>query len=164
MNKKGILFIISAPSGSGKTTLCNRLAESMGKINRSISMTTRPPRAGEKDGIDYIFIQKEEFLKRFEKDGNTSKMEILERLEIKAPVDIKERIRSVNDKQKELIKERIQRIDDPEMIKILTPKLESRPILLQELKERDNNLRNMEQIQLKQKMRQTDIKRSDTVK
>lgn len=109
-------------------------------------------------------VKKEEFLKRFEKDGNTSKMEILERLEIKAPVDIKERIRSVNDKQKELIKERIQRIDDPEMIKILTPKLESRPILLQELKERDNNLRNMEQIQLKQKMRQTDIKRSDTVK
>ena len=68
MKKKGILFIISAPSGSGKTTLCNRLAESMGKINRSISMTTRPPRAGEKDGIDYIFIQKEEFLKRKKKN------------------------------------------------------------------------------------------------
>ena len=68
MKKKGILFIISAPSGSGKTTLCNRLAESMGKINRSISMTTRPPRAGEKDGIDYIFIQKEEFLKRRKKN------------------------------------------------------------------------------------------------
>ncbi len=64
MKKKGILFIISAPSGSGKTTLCNKLVESLGKISRSISMTTRPPRAGERDGVDYIFIQKEEFLKR----------------------------------------------------------------------------------------------------
>ncbi len=63
-NKKGILFIVSAPSGSGKTTLCNRLVESLGKINRSISMTTRTPRAGERDGMDYIFIDKEEFLKR----------------------------------------------------------------------------------------------------
>jgi len=64
MKKKGILFIVSAPSGSGKTTLCNKLVESLAKINRSISMTTRPPRVGERDGVDYIFIQKEEFLKR----------------------------------------------------------------------------------------------------
>lgn len=62
--QKGILFIISAPSGTGKTTLCNRLVDSIGSLHRSISMTTRSPRPGEKDGMDYIFIEKEEFLKR----------------------------------------------------------------------------------------------------
>ncbi len=65
---KGILFIISAPSGSGKTTLCNRLVDSTGGLSRSISMTTRPPRVGERDGMDYIFIEKEEFLKRKKKN------------------------------------------------------------------------------------------------
>ena len=64
MKKKGTLFIISAPSGSGKTTLCTRLVESVDSLYRSISMTTRAPRPGEKDGMDYIFIEKPEFLKR----------------------------------------------------------------------------------------------------
>ncbi|MFC1621562.1 guanylate kinase [Candidatus Omnitrophota bacterium] len=64
MKKQGILFIISAPSGSGKTTLCNKLVDSLSGLSRSISMTTRPPRAGERDGMDYIFMEKEEFLKR----------------------------------------------------------------------------------------------------
>ncbi|MFA4991365.1 MAG: guanylate kinase [Candidatus Omnitrophota bacterium] len=64
MRQKGNLFIISAPSGSGKTTLCNRIVGSFGDLDRSISMTTRTPRPGERDGTDYIFIQKEEFLKR----------------------------------------------------------------------------------------------------
>lgn len=68
MKRKGVLFIISAPSGSGKTTLCNRLVDSLGGLSRSISMTTRPPRSGERDGIDYIFIEKEEFLKRKKKN------------------------------------------------------------------------------------------------
>ncbi len=67
MKRKGILFIISAPSGSGKTTLCNRLVDSLQGLGRSISMTTRSPRPGEKDGIDYIFIDREEFLKRKKK-------------------------------------------------------------------------------------------------
>ncbi|MDP6686082.1 MAG: guanylate kinase, partial [Candidatus Omnitrophota bacterium] len=61
--KKGMLFIISAPSGAGKTTLCNRLVDSLKGLSRSISMTTRPPRIGESDGMDYIFLEKEEFLK-----------------------------------------------------------------------------------------------------
>jgi guanylate kinase len=66
--RKGILFIISAPSGSGKTTLCTRLVESVDSLYRSISMTTRAPRPGEKDGMDYIFIEKPEFIKRLTKD------------------------------------------------------------------------------------------------
>ena len=64
MKRKGTLFIISAPSGSGKTTLCTRLVESVDSLYRSISMTTRAPRPGEKDGMDYIFIEKPEFIKR----------------------------------------------------------------------------------------------------
>ncbi len=68
MKRKGILFIISAPSGSGKTTLIARLVDSLGGFSRSISMTTRSPRAGEMDGMDYIFIEKEEFLKRKKKN------------------------------------------------------------------------------------------------
>ena len=68
MKKNGILFIISAPSGSGKTTLCSRLIDSLVGLGRSISMTTRPPRPGERDGIDYIFIEKDEFLKRSKKN------------------------------------------------------------------------------------------------
>ena len=68
IKKKGILFVISAPSGSGKTTLCNRLLDSIGGLSRSISMTTRSPRIGERDGMDYIFIEKKEFLKRKKKN------------------------------------------------------------------------------------------------
>lgn len=68
MKRKGILFIISAPSGSGKTTLINKLVNSLDGLSRSISMTTRSPRAGEKDGIDYVFMEKDEFLRRKKKD------------------------------------------------------------------------------------------------
>ncbi|MDP2911726.1 MAG: guanylate kinase [Candidatus Omnitrophota bacterium] len=64
IKKKGKLFIISAPSGSGKTTLCAKLVESVDSLYRSISMTTRAPRPGEQDGMDYIFIEKPEFIKR----------------------------------------------------------------------------------------------------
>ncbi len=68
MKRKGILFIISAPSGSGKTTLINKLIDSLGGLNRSISMTTRPPRSGERDGMEYIFMEKGEFLRRKKKN------------------------------------------------------------------------------------------------
>lgn len=58
---QGKLFVISAPSGSGKTTLCNKLFEEGLKLNRSISVTTRAIRKGEKEGVDYIFVSKEKF-------------------------------------------------------------------------------------------------------
>lgn len=68
MSKQGVLFVISAPSGSGKTTLCSRLVDSLPDLSRSISMTTRPPRSGERDGVDYIFIGKDEFLRRMKRN------------------------------------------------------------------------------------------------
>jgi len=58
---RGKLFIISAPSGSGKTTLCKKLlADNMGLVH-SVSATTRAPRPGEKDGVDYHFISRKIF-------------------------------------------------------------------------------------------------------
>ena len=57
----GKLFIVSAPSGSGKTTLCNRLKDDIKDLYHSISATTRPPRPGEQDGVDYVFLSREQF-------------------------------------------------------------------------------------------------------
>jgi guanylate kinase len=67
VNKKGRLVIISGPSGSGKTTICNQLMENS-RIRRSISYTTREPREGEKEGIDYHFTKKSEFEKLIDED------------------------------------------------------------------------------------------------
>jgi len=60
------LFIISAPSGAGKTTLCTEVMKRFKDITYSISYTTRKPRNGERDGIDYYFITKEEFKRKIE--------------------------------------------------------------------------------------------------
>ena len=57
----GILFVISAPSGAGKTSLVKALLELMPDLSVSISHTTRKPRPGEQDGIDYHFVDTEIF-------------------------------------------------------------------------------------------------------
>lgn len=69
MPGKGSLFVISAPSGAGKTTVCHRVLESIPDLAYSISHTTRPPRYGEKDGVDYFFVSEDEFL-RMRKRGD----------------------------------------------------------------------------------------------
>ncbi|MBI2083240.1 MAG: guanylate kinase [Deltaproteobacteria bacterium] len=63
VSKKGIFFAISAPSGTGKTTICKRILSELVGIVGSISVTTRPKRAGEREGIDYHFVDQETFLK-----------------------------------------------------------------------------------------------------
>lgn len=55
------MFIVSSPSGAGKTTLCNRLRAEFPTIGYSISYTTRAPRAGERDGVEYNFVTQERF-------------------------------------------------------------------------------------------------------
>src|SRR6267143_1425140 len=62
-SRYGILFVVSAPSGAGKTTLCDALRQTPDFVY-SVSCTTRPPRAGEIEGEDYIFLPVEEFLAR----------------------------------------------------------------------------------------------------
>jgi len=62
------LFIISAPSGGGKTTLCREVRKHFPDMLYSVSYTTRKPRQGEQDGIDYHFIDKNEFKTRID-DG-----------------------------------------------------------------------------------------------
>lgn len=61
MKRKGILFIISAPSGAGKTSIFRNLLSRDPDLRESISYTTRLPRAGERDGVDYHFVSREQF-------------------------------------------------------------------------------------------------------
>jgi guanylate kinase len=62
--KSGLLLIISAPSGGGKTTLSQHLLNANPNTVRAVTCTTRAPRDGEKDGIDYYFLDPADFLKR----------------------------------------------------------------------------------------------------
>ena len=68
--KRGLCFVISAPSGAGKTTLVDKLvAQYPNALARSISCTTRPPREGEREGIDYFFVSPETFKELLNKEA-----------------------------------------------------------------------------------------------
>ncbi len=67
-NNQGILVVVSGPSGCGKSTVNQLLIKIRKNITMSISDTTRKIRGEEKDGVDYNFISKEEFLDNIEKD------------------------------------------------------------------------------------------------
>jgi guanylate kinase len=59
-----LLILISAPSGGGKTTLCQSLLRARRNMVRAVTCTTREPRRGEKDGVDYYFLEAEDFQRR----------------------------------------------------------------------------------------------------
>ena len=59
--EKSNLFIISAPSGTGKTTILKRVIFELESIVFSVSHTTRAPRIGEEEGVDYFFVEKDTF-------------------------------------------------------------------------------------------------------
>lgn len=61
MIDKGLLIVISAPSGCGKSTVVRRLMERRENMRFSVSATTRSPREGEVDGVDYYFVDRAEF-------------------------------------------------------------------------------------------------------
>jgi len=67
IKRRGILFVVSAPSGAGKTTLCREAMKKLDGVSFSVSYTTRPPRPGERDGVDYRFVKEETFLEMVEK-------------------------------------------------------------------------------------------------
>jgi guanylate kinase len=60
---RGLLVVVSGPSGVGKTTVVDRLLAVSG-LTRAVTATTRTPRDGEEDGVDYVFLSDEEFLAR----------------------------------------------------------------------------------------------------
>ena len=59
--QQGILVVLSGPSGTGKGTICRELLRCYPALNYSISATTRPPRTGETEGINYFFLSHDEF-------------------------------------------------------------------------------------------------------
>src|SRR5437870_11928137 len=59
--RRGLLFIVSAPSGAGKTTLVERLVEQSPHLKMSRSYTSRAAREGETDGVDYNFVSRPHF-------------------------------------------------------------------------------------------------------
>lgn len=71
MSRKGNLIIVSGPSGSGKDTMVNKLFEGAlaDELHLSVSATTRAPRPGEVDGVNYYFMSKEDFLSKADANG-----------------------------------------------------------------------------------------------
>src|SRR5215831_1728797 len=64
---RGNLYIVSAPSGSGKTTLLQHVLKSFKDLKFSVSHTTRRPRQGEREGVDYFFTDRPMFLSMVER-------------------------------------------------------------------------------------------------
>ncbi len=67
-DRRGILYIVSAPSGAGKTTLCKQIVTSVTGIWHSVSFTTRMPRPGEEHGREYFFINEKVFQEMVARD------------------------------------------------------------------------------------------------
>ncbi len=63
------MFVVSGPSGAGKDTLIELLKARHSRLLYSISSTTRAPRPGERDGVDYFFLDRAEFIRRRSNDG-----------------------------------------------------------------------------------------------
>ena len=60
-NEVALLLILAGPAGSGKTTLCDRLVDENDHLERVVTRTTRAPREGEIDGVDYYFLSDDQF-------------------------------------------------------------------------------------------------------
>ncbi len=74
--RRGLMLVLSSPSGAGKTTITRKLLERDKNLTISVSVTTRPPRPGEIDGVHYHFISKAEF------DRMVAERELLEHAQV----------------------------------------------------------------------------------
>ncbi len=68
MSEKGQIIVISGPSGAGKNTVFDGLNAVMDDVVQTVSVTTRKPRDGERHGVDYYFVTKDEFLDKIDAD------------------------------------------------------------------------------------------------
>ncbi len=66
VSRTPFLVVVSGPSGAGKSTVVDRVLERSSRLVASVSVTTRPPRGDERDGVDYFFVTREEFENRRE--------------------------------------------------------------------------------------------------
>ena len=63
ISRRGLMLVLSSPSGAGKTSISRAILAADDNISMSVSVTTRPQRKGEKEGVDYYFIDAERFLR-----------------------------------------------------------------------------------------------------
>jgi len=91
---KGRLFVISAPSGAGKTTILKVVMDRIPGLAFSISHTTRSPRSGEKNGVDYHFVSREEFMQMIEQGLFLEHAEVHENLYGTSRVAVEEQLGS----------------------------------------------------------------------
>lgn len=143
-NPAPLLIVLSAPSGGGKTTVTQQLLARRPNITRVVTCTTRAPRPGEQDGIDYYFYDSARFAKAVEADlflehatvfGNsygTLKSEVLEKLrankDVILTIDVQgaESIRSCAARDKELKRSLVTIFLAPTSLKILEQRLQNR--------------------------------------
>jgi guanylate kinase len=125
---KGLVFIISAPSGTGKTTLVKRVMEDVSCLRFSVSYTTRPPRAGEREGEDYHFVSPAVFQEMVEKGEFLEWAEVLGSRYGTPRVDLKalaaEGIDLILDIDTQGAKKVREKVDSPVLIYLLPPSLE----------------------------------------
>lgn len=134
----GIAFVLSAPSGAGKTTLADVLLGRVEGLKRTISWTTRQPRGGERDGVDYTFVERQSFERLRDEGGFLEWADVHGQL-YATPVSELERIRAAGEDALMVIDvqgaEQIRKkLDDAVTIFVLPP---SPAVLRDRLKNRD---------------------------
>ncbi|MDI7260809.1 MAG: guanylate kinase [Thermodesulfobacteriota bacterium] len=126
---RGLIFIVSAPSGTGKTTLVRKVMEELPGLRFSISYTTRPPRANERDGKDYYFVTQTVFKEMVEKDRFLEWAEVLGNYYGTARVNMEalasERADLILDIDTQGAKRVKEKIDQAILIYLLPPSMEA---------------------------------------
>ena len=105
---KNILMAISGPSGVGKGTLVKALLARRKDLIESVSCTTRAPRKGERDGREYFFLKREEFLSRIEKGVSQC---VLVMIVPPSEEELKRRLKGRNSETDEEIERRLSRME-----------------------------------------------------